>query len=437
MKYNEYPLKPDPRTITLKADSEDIYLQIFVGNGQSGGSLLVINNTEIPAGDLTNKFLVVDRASAEHTTLQVITNVLDINWQTDNCVITTKFTDQTGHTLYEKVDKGKAEPGGVASFTGNYIFRLLLLLVLIGNFALPTSAQNSDITFEDLEMPSAPGFILYDETPEAIERPTTPQGLAVTGLNAFQTGGAFEFSPYWLVDHANFSASRVTQSKMPVLSQLSLSIAYINQDTVGHVGFGAKTRLFQVYGNAQKDSLNAILSEIPLILSARPEDIDTNRLFELKDRYSKLAKNPVLVFDLAAAYGGSSLTNSFSDLQSDKWGVWLSASFRPKGDDFYVSGLLRLGQSIATEVDTEEIVLDYGARLNYDLNNLTISGEFLNRSYSNNTASNYQRYSLIGAYKITEGLFFTGSIGKNFEETNNLFVLGGVNFGFSRREKAL
>ena len=91
MSYNEYLLHPDPREIILLPETQDLYLQVFVGNGQSGGSLLVLNGSDVPAGDLTNKFYIASRDAAADTSLQIITNVLDINWQTDNCVITTKF----------------------------------------------------------------------------------------------------------------------------------------------------------------------------------------------------------------------------------------------------------------------------------------------------------------------------------------------------------
>lgn len=437
MSYNEYPLQPDPREITLLPETQDLYLQVFVGNGQSGGSLLVINGSDVPAGDLTNKFYIVSRDAAAVTSLQIITNVLDINWQTDNCVITTKFTDQTGQTLYESVDKGKAKPGGIASFSGNYVFRLLILFILSLTVVLPSVAQNSDITFKDLAMPSASGYILYDETPEAIERPSTPQGFAVTVLNFFQTGGAFELSPFWIADHNSIRASKLTEMKMPILSQLSISAANINQDTIGHVGVGAKTRVFQLYSKTQRDSLNYYLKEIPKVLAAQPQDIDTVKLDKLKTRYAEVAGNPVLVFDIAGAYGGTTKTNSYRDLQSDKWGVWISGAFRPKGDAFYISGLMRLSQNIAEGLEPKEVILDYGARLNYDFNRLTISGEYLSRSYSSTTISNYSRYALIGSYKITEGVFFTGSLGKNFEETNNLFVIGGVNLGISKSKMKL
>lgn len=435
MKVKEYNLQPDPRVVEFDNTTKDIYLQVHVGNGQAGGNLLIINDTKIPSGNLSNKVHITEVIDASGKNLKIITNVLDINQHTNNCVITTHFTDQNGQTLLNIVDKGEAEAGGVASFNGNYIFRLVMLTLICNILFAPLRAQNTDIDFEDLEMPTAPGFILYDETIESIERPTTPQGLAVSGLNAFQEGGAFEFSPFWLFDHPEFTAARVTEKNSPLLSQLSLSIAYIDQDSFGSIALGAKTRVFQMYNHSMNVTLDSILNQIYILLSGPLDSLDTNKIAKLRDAYNATMEHPLVSIDIAAAFGGSSISNSIETLNSDKWGIWVSASFRPKENNFYITALTRLSQNIISIDYGQDFIFDFGGRANYEFGDLTVSTEILLRYYTNCKINSYDRYAIIGSFKLTEGIYFTGSIGKNFDVANNLFALGGITFGISKNSK--
>src|SRR5690606_17014474 len=125
------------------------------------------------------------------------TIVLDVNQFTNMCVITTSFLNQENKVLFTKIDKGESPEGGLAIFLGKYSLSILLCFLLSFGFG-ELKAQNSsdDISFKNLETPSSPGFILLDNTPSSIERPTTPQGFGVSVLGLFQgTGGAIEFAP--------------------------------------------------------------------------------------------------------------------------------------------------------------------------------------------------------------------------------------------------
>lgn len=433
MSIKEYSLLPDPRVVAVPDGTEKVYLQIIVGNGQIGGSVVYNHNEVLAKGDMQAPRYVLSTQDAESANLGITTNVFDVNMRTDQCVITTQFLDQNGELLYKQIDNGLADSGGIASFRGNYVFRLLICLLLLNTgLSMVSSAQapSTELTIQDLEMPSSPGFILYDQAPEAIERPTTPQGLGVSAINAFQKGGALEFSPFWLTNHPGYTASKAIKENLPVLSELSLSLAYIDQDTIGRLAIGGRTRVYQFYGTSTIHKLDSIRLLMIDVLSTNAADIDTAKLASLSKEYSNFLK-PAFTIDLAAAYGGSSISNSIQDLAADKWAVWISATFRPRGGDFYITGLGRYSKALLTDIASDDQILDLGARINYEWSNFSISGEFLSRSNAQVKTESFYRYALIGAYKISENLYVTGSMGKNFEEINNLFMVGGVNFGFS------
>ena len=233
MEIKKYDLKPIPRNLNGKSDQDEIYLSIKIGNGQIGGNRVTLGEKLIAKGNLTEPTYIGSSESLTKEILTVETNVLDVNGFTNRCVITTSFVNQNNEELFSKIDKGDAPENGVASFKGKYIFKYILVLLLFCSFfnqKIVAQSSTDDLKFKNLETPSSPGLILFDETPSSIERPTTPQGLGLNLLGLGQNGGALEFAPYWLKDHPKVTASDMYNNKTPFLSHLGVSIATINTD---------------------------------------------------------------------------------------------------------------------------------------------------------------------------------------------------------------
>jgi len=88
----------------------------------------------------------------------------------------------------------------------------------------------------------------------------------------------------------------------------------------------------------------------------------------------------------------------------------------------------------ATTTDTfsRQNVFDWGYKIEYKLENIAIAIEHLNRKYANNAVLNSDRTVGVIQYKISDGIYFTGSYGKNFGMIKNTFTLFGINYGFGK-----
>lgn len=433
MEIKEHQLEPIPRVLEGSTNSDEIYISIEIGNGQIGGSKVSQNDKLLAKGRLTEPTFIGNASDLNDSEIEVETNILDVNSFTNMCVLTTKFYNQENQVLFTRIDKGEAPENGIASFKGKYIINLLSIAFF---FLFTTSnlvAQNTtnEIKFQNLETPSSPGFILLDNAPSSIERPTTPQGFGVSVLGFFQgTGGAMEFAPFWLATHPKLTAEKMYKNKFPILYNFSLSAATVKSDSSNYVAGGFRTRLFQTYGKSNIGKLDSIKAELEDALA------DLNNLEKIKKLqtdYSNLISKPIFTIDLAAAIGAGSVTNSFSDLELNRWAAWMSFNYRPKGNDFYITALTRyINNEKFEEYTITADLLDVGTRLNYDINKFCVSLEYLHRlNFTSKSYSDY-RIAAIGSYQISENFFITSTFGKNFTDVNNIIAMAGVNFGFSR-----
>ncbi|WP_113639256.1 hypothetical protein [Nubsella zeaxanthinifaciens] len=431
MDIKEHQLLPTPRELNVTGNENEIYLSIEIGNGQIGGSKVTLGDKLLAKGNLANKTFLAKAVTLNDKVIQVETNVLDVNSFTNTCVITTKFYNQHNELIFSKIDKGEAPDGGIASFKGNYLLKLLMLLLVFAFSTTLSSAQKkaNEIKFQDLETPSSPGFILLDKTPSSIQRPTTPQGFGVNVIGILQgTGGAMEVAPFWLLSHPKLTAEMMFENKFPILYNFSISVASTKSDEMNYLAGGIRTRLFQFYPESKTTKLKAVKGELENALA----DLDLKKIEELQKQYAALIEKPVFTIDMAAALAGGSTTNSFDNLTLNRWAAWLSFNFRPKGDDFYITALTRyINNEKFEDYNINANLIDLGTRLNYDINKFCISLEYLQRL--NVTAKKYSDFRLaaVGSYQISENFYITSTFGKNFSGTNNIIALAGINFGFS------
>ncbi len=434
MEIKNYNLEPNPKIVNTESSSDEIYLSIKIGNGQIGANKVTSNGELLAKGNLTEPTYIGDSSSLSNREIEIETNVLDVNTFTNRCVITTTIYNQDNKELYSKIDKGDAPENGVASFKGKYIINFAVLFFILLNTLLNQqllAQTNSDyLEFSNLETPTSPGLILFDETPSSIEKPTTPQGLGLSLLGLGQNGGALEFAPYWLKDHPELTAKQMYTDKTPILSHFGISIAAINTDTLSFISGGLRTRVFQSYGK-NVGKLNNIKTQIENALS----DGDFEKVDSLRKEYVSITEKPIFNIGLAAALGASSSTNSYDDLELNRWAVWMSLNFRPKGNDFYFTVLSRYINNENYEgTNVKAGLVDLGTRLNYDILKFTVSLEYVHRmNFTRNIFDDY-RLAVIGSYKLIDNIFITSTFGKNFSDVNNIIALAGLNFGFSQKK---
>lgn len=128
MKINKYPLKPNIRQFNGIDKLDDIYLSSKIGNGQIGGTKVLLKGETLAKGNLSQATLIGNTKKLLDEEIEVVTNVLDVNNFTNMCVITTTFLNQENKVLYTKIDNGEAPIDGIASFKGKYKLTLLSLI---------------------------------------------------------------------------------------------------------------------------------------------------------------------------------------------------------------------------------------------------------------------------------------------------------------------
>jgi len=433
MEIKKHQLKPEMRQFNGIEEQDKIFLSIQIGNGQIGGSKITLGDEQLAKGNLTQPTFIGNSENLLNREVEIETNVLDVNHFTNMCVITTTFLNQENKVLFSKIDNGEAPENGIASFKGKYKLTLLTLFFFVLSFfntnKMFAQSTTDKITYQSLETPSSPGFILLDKAPSSIERPTTPQGFSVNVLGLLQgTGGAMEFSPFWLVNHPKITADKMYKNKFPILYNFSISVATIKTDSSSYIAGGIRTRLFQSYSKTKLTKLDSIKSEIELALA----DLDTVKIKTLQKNYTEIIEKPIFTIDLAGALGGGSNTNSFNDAALNRWASWLSFNWRPKGDDFYITALIRyINNEKFEDYIIQADLLDIGSRLNYDISKFCVSLEYLQRFNLNKNNGSDNRIAVIGSYKLSDAIYFTTTFGKNFSDVDNIIALAGINFGIS------
>lgn len=433
MEITKFDLTPNPREIEVSSPDSEIYLTIIIGNGQIGGSKVKDGDTYLAKGDLSTQTSLGKASVLKDKVLDFRTNVLDVSQSTNKCIISTKIVNENHKVLFSKTDNGDAPADGVASFVGTYIVRItsVLLVLFMNTMAF---AQN-DLSFESMETPASPGFILLDQTPSAIERPTTPQGFGTSVLGLFSgSGGAMEVAPYWLMNHKNLSAEDMYKKHGELIQSFAVSAAHVVADSVGYVSFGVRTRLFRTYGKKQIAKLDSLKAELINLLADIDDDSSLDAIEAARKEYADLILKPIFTVDLAGATAGSSATNSYNDLQSSRWGVWASLNWRPKGNDFYVTVLGRyIGNNRFAGYTDNSNLIDVGARANYDIGKFSASLEYLQRFDLVSTSTTVDnRLAAIGSYQLSDKFYLTATFGKDFSGVNNMIAMAGVNFGFSQ-----
>lgn len=349
---------------------------------------------------------------------------------------------------------------------------IIFLVVLLT--AVRLNAQN-EITLEDLQTPNSPGFILLDVAPTSIERPANVKAFTASMLNALNSGGSFaknyaaEFAPFWFVKSRNISPLKYWGIKssgtkagdnlwFSALKLGTISFAFINKDSASDItssnfSIGGRTTLLRytksTHRLAIKNANDAIVNQLARItahfnrivsdpmqaaqaiadsVSADPDIISSEeRIAEL------LTEKPKFALDFAYAGNWSFAEGAFSNHDFNRSGAWLTLNWSNKvneGNYITLYGVARwlYDRKILNSEIVSTNSMDWGARLEFQLNNLSLSYEWLQRR-NNDLATKTVRSSGYLRYKISDDLYLTSALGRNFGDTNNLISQFGILYG--------
>jgi hypothetical protein len=160
MEVKKHQLMPEIRQINGIDKNDQIFFSIQVGNGQIGGTKIILEGKQLAKGNIDQPTFIGDTQTLLEKELEVETNVLDVNSFTNKCVITTKVLNQDHKELFSKIDSDDAPENGIVSFTGKYKLTVLSTLVLLFVFFnlnfLSAQSINQELTFQGLQTPSSP-----------------------------------------------------------------------------------------------------------------------------------------------------------------------------------------------------------------------------------------------------------------------------------------
>lgn len=303
-------------------------------------------------------------------------------------------------------------------------FTILLLLTAV---CYTTRSQNLLPKLDELNIPSSPAFVMLDESPANIEKPTNPKAFAISLLNVGKNGGAIETSPYWLINHANYSFTDDVANHFPILQTFAISLASIKNADTTTVSFGFRVQLFRKYFNESSILLNK--ASIVAILAA-PITPASLAALKIKNDLLQAERGRTLCnVELAGAYAGQG--TNYKNLCGSKMSAWANFRYTPIANSFLdIVALARYSKEIGG-VDNSSF-LDLGGSLSRQTNNYDFQIEYVYRRDSTLNI-NYDRLAFIANYQIIPGMVAVASFGKNFDEQKDIFTAFGVKFGISTR----
>lgn len=284
----------------------------------------------------------------------------------------------------------------------------------------------------ELYIPTAPGFVLADKSPASIEKPGNPRAFGIT-LLTLREGGSIQFTPYWFFNHPAYSFSDYFKQKIPLLQTLNFSVATFKTDTNTVISAGLKTQLLRIYSNSVKQNLETLRKRIIDLLSV--ENLDKAQMEEIEKLRKKMnteKSRTAFNFEFAAAINSSSKSFSFSDLSTERSGLWANMRFRPQKFPLDLTGLFRYSWARSPK----SRFLDYGLALSFQQPSFDLELEYVYRKLVSLNKKT-DRLSFVINYMVTDEIVIVSSIGKNFNKVGNLLTVFGVKFGISTERAKL
>lgn len=269
------------------------------------------------------------------------------------------------------------------------------------------------------------------------------------------------------------------------LRNLSISAASVNKDSaqsnntapLNFIAFSIKGNIINIRRRRVLEAMHTSIKEINSSLTANlntavqnclqrfePETqayrdcvadtilrIDSMTINNRRSRYdSLLAIRPLFSVDVAFATSMAFANNNFNDNHLYRTGGWITACFsKPLDKNSETSlavlstaknylnlyGLFRVLSEDNTadfKTFTTQTNIDFGGRLEFEFNKITVSFESVYRAVVNNKRGSTARNVGIVQYQLSDNLFVTGTFGKNFGDQNNLVSFLGLNWGFGK-----
>src|SRR5688572_161348 len=192
-----------------------------------------------------------------------------------------------------------------------------------------TTAQTASVS--DMQVPDAPGFVLADKAPSAIDKPATPRAFGIS-IYSLQQGGALQATPFWFFQHPAMNQKKFLDTRYPLLQTFNISVSTFKTDTTSNLAVGFRTHLLRIYSKANKKETLKLDTDAATeiakydLSTSEGEEQARQGLKPIVDKIAESVSKPEWRIELAAAYLGGSSNNSFKSLAASKAGAWFNAS---------------------------------------------------------------------------------------------------------------
>jgi hypothetical protein len=363
--------------------------------------------------------------------------------------------------------------------------KLILLLFLATSFA--TFSQDDDkkeIDLSEFQLAniSSPAFVLINESPSEIYVPENLKSLTIHALNNFSEGLSIEVSPYYFLNtksedrtffkYLGISDDGKKQNAFSGLNTTTVSFAYANKEfeglTMGErkvFSLGLRTKLLRFYNKSGVTEYHGKVSKVlagisypnsvlqKLVAAGDDEDKKTKIVNDYlkskdgrnqqkalddlqKDIYKKPLK-PIFQIDYALGYSSLFKENNVDSGTLNRFGSWMTAELslqlNKKAADSKTNNYLNvfaISRYIEDGFNTADVTMfyrDLGTKVEFEFGKFSFGYEYIDR----NGSIDSERSVGTIKYVINKNVSLNGGFGKDFEVTDNLVTLFGINWGLS------
>lgn len=353
----------------------------------------------------------------------------------------------------------------------------LVLYIFIGT---TVSQGQAGVNLNEFQMSNntSPAFLLLEETVTDIYTPENVKALALHVQNNFGESMAIEVAPYFFMNPKSKNRTyykyigvyddkgELKQNPFSGLNTTTISFAYLKKDYENiesdnenkTFAIGARTTLIRFYNkkkvwdnaNEISNALAQLGSPPQKILSMPPgpekeEAIKKYYLEEQKvdERFKKYQKTikPIFKIDAAGAYSNLFIDNSVNSNTVNRLGAWLTGEFsliineddEQSSTNNYINLLITaryiedgFNSSDGLEFSTN-YYRDFGGKISMDMGKFSFGYEYISRNGSVSSKRSVGNIS----FAIDKNITLTGGFGKDFNLTDNLLTLFGVNWGIN------
>lgn len=366
-----------------------------------------------------------------------------------------------------------------------------LIFLVLSTLLLAQEKNEKKVNLADFQLSNvtSPAFLLLDETPTLVYTPENLRALMIHSLQNLGENLSIEITPFLLrkktnktyydyigINHTTNGNTALARSTSEITQKpcakawrdFTISFAYVNKEfnKLGSekkvFSLGARTTFFKWYNKTRKMKIyNAAIGRAEKLKNVRApisvikQGNDAIKKY-IKEQYKEISKTdtafnktvkPMFQIDGALGYGVLFRENNIQSKTLKRFGSWITTNlslcvFNKKGKTkknnylnvFAVGRYVEDGFLLNTDGTANTMYYrDFGGKAELEIGDFSFGYEYIKR---NGSIDSYRSLGNI-KYVLGKNISITGGFGKDFNETDNLITLFGINWGLNFGSKEL